>query len=290
MTDREREKAYEELTAEELEQRLRETFFYPDVIDETVFQELEAIREALERKQPLQYARTAQESWTKFKEDHGTELEDLRTRKAEAALASSPREASAAGAADEGAVQPHRSAKQRVSLRYVLKRVLVAAAVAALLTGAALAAGPRLWVWVRDWSAAPVSFASAGAEAAGGPIRNALKELEIKEPVYPSWLPVDYVLAEAHISQDPLLLYELYTRGDRYISITVTPVTAVEKSMYPQADRLPEEYRAGDLAHYLFTNSGSITGVWYTEHYFVSVNGNITIRVMKRIIDSVHVG
>ena len=34
MTDTDREKEYGEMTAEELEQRLRETFFYPDRIDQ----------------------------------------------------------------------------------------------------------------------------------------------------------------------------------------------------------------------------------------------------------------
>ena len=45
---RDRKAELEALTAEELEQRLREAFFYPDKIDDTVFSELEALREALE--------------------------------------------------------------------------------------------------------------------------------------------------------------------------------------------------------------------------------------------------
>ena len=43
-----KEQGYGELTAEELERRLRETFFYTDKIDETVYRELERLRASLE--------------------------------------------------------------------------------------------------------------------------------------------------------------------------------------------------------------------------------------------------
>ena len=313
MTD----KGYAEMTAEELEQRLRESFFYPDVIDDTVFRELEAIREALEKKKPIQYTRSARESWERFAEDHRAELEKLGSSRPAESPPASPGKAAAEQAADErrgpkapisaesaGSTErrapesprkrsaPASAERTHGLSRFVspaLRRVLIAAALIVLLTGAALAAGPRLRVWVRGWSGAPEPYASAGSEETMRPIPVALAELGITEPVYPAWLPMDFLLTEVHISEDPLLLYELYTRGDRFLSITVTPVTAVEKAIYPQKEHSSEEYQAGDIAHYLFTNSGSITAVWYTEHYFVSVNGNITIRSMKRIIDSVYV-
>ena len=272
-TKRDREAELAALSAEELERRLREAFFYPDQIDETVFRELEELREAWEKKRPMEAEYTAEESWARFLEDRADELEGIL----------GPETRPAKGRAE-------REKPRTARLSALLRRGLIAAVIVVLLAGAALAAGPRLWVWVRDWSAAPASFAPAGGEAEGGPIQQALKDLGITEPVYPSWLPSGFALTEAHVSEDPLLLYELYTREDRYISITITPVTAVEKAQYPQKDRLPEEYRAGDIAHYLFSNSGSITGVWYTENYFVSISGNITARALKRIIDSVYTG
>ena len=42
------------------------------------------------------------------------------------------------------------------------------------------------------------------------------------------------------------------------------------------------------MAHYIYSNGGYVTAVWYTEHYFVSINGNIYSRAMKRIVDSVY--
>ena len=257
----ERKEDLRDLPVEELERRLRETFFYTDRIDDTVYQELERLREALEEKQPLEYPHTPEESWALFLEANGEELDRICRERAQTA-----------------------AAEKRRRGRALLRTVLIAAAVALLLAGAVLAAGPRLWVWVRGWNA-PVS--SSGGGETPKPIPAALMDLGITEPVYPAYLPEGFDLAEAYISQDPLLLSELYTRGDRFISITVTPVSG--QSAYPQTG-LPQEYLAGETAHYLFSNDGSITAVWYTENYFVSISGNITIRSIKRIIDSVYAG
>ena len=218
-TKRDREAELAALSAEELERRLREAFFYPDQIDETVFRELEELREALEKKRPTEGEYTAEESWARFLEDRADELEGIL----------GPETRPPQGRAQRG--KP-RSAR----LSALLRRGLIAAVVVVLLAGAVLAAGPKLLVWVRGWSAAPASFAPAGAEAEGSPIQQAMKDLGITEPLYPSWLPSGYALTEAHISEDPLLLYELYTREDRYISITITPVTAVEKARYSRED------------------------------------------------------
>ena len=255
MTDK---RDYAQMTTEELEQRLRETFFWPDKIDGTVYRELEAIRAELEKREPTVCLITPEEGWTRFLEDRKEELEALWGR-------------------------PGKPERRRTPLR----ALLIAAAVVVLLAGTALAAGPQLWTWVRGWSGIPERYAPTGSGAAG-PILEALEDLGITEPVYPAWLPQNYVLAEAHISEDPLLLYELYTRSDRYISITVMPISAASSAIRMQEDRLPREYRAVDAPHYLFSNDGSITIVWYTENYFTSIRSNITAGAMNRIANSVN--
>ena len=261
------DKPYASLTPEELEARFRETFFFPDRIDETVIRELEALRAALEEKQPEEEAYDPEEAWERFLEDNAEELAELW----------GPERGDAPEPADRAA-----GGKKAGGFPALLRAGLIAAAVFVLLVGAALAAGPQLWAWVRGWSS-PLEPKSTGS-----PIQQAMKDLGITEPLYPSWLPSGYALTEAHISEDPPLLYEMYTREDRYISITITPVTAVEKARYSQEDQLPEEYRAGEMAHYLYSNGGYVTAVWYTDNYFVSINGNIYTRALKRIVDSVY--
>ena len=253
-----RDRKYGEMTVEELEQRLRETFFYTDKIDDTVYLQLERLRTALEMKQPAGFDQTAEEFWERFRQEHGEEIDRV------------------CAAAGNNAVPQSRRR------RGVLRSVLIAAVLVVLLAGAALAADSLgLWAWAQGWSGAPGRYAQTGS-GTPGPILEALEELGITEPVYPSWLPMDYELTEAHISQDPMLLYELYTRGDRYISITVTPISVLDTAPHPQ------EYRSGETGHYLFSNGGSITAVWYTENYYTAISSNITARAMQRIIDSVN--
>ena len=129
---RDRKAELEALTAEELEQRLREAFFYPDKIDDTVFSELEALREALEEKRPTEAGYTAEESWARFLEDRADELEGIlgpETRPAGGRAAAQPR------------------VRRLPSL---LRRTLIAAVIVVLLAGAALAAGPRIRIWGRS--------------------------------------------------------------------------------------------------------------------------------------------
>ena len=256
--DRERKEKYAEKTVEELEQQLRETFFYTDKIDDTVYMELEQLREALEEKRPME-PESAEAFWERFEREHGEELDRCCAKSAQT-----------------------KAAAKTGRFRSALRIALIAAAVVVLLAGAVLAAGPRLWAWVRGWDSVPA------AEVTEGPIRKALEDYGIMEPVYPSYIPLDFVLTEAYISGDPLLLSELYTRGDRFLSITVTSVSAADKALYPRGSKSTQEYEVGETAHYLFSNDGSITAVWHTENCFVSISGNITIRSLKRIIDSVY--
>ena len=66
-------KEYDEMTAEELELELRKAFFCTDQIDGPLSEELERIREALDRKRPVEYLYTPEESWAQFRADHGDE-------------------------------------------------------------------------------------------------------------------------------------------------------------------------------------------------------------------------
>ena len=108
-----------------MEQRLREAFFYPDQIDETVFRELEELREAWEKKRPMEAEYTAEESWARFLEDRADELEGI--------LGPETRPA-------EGCTEREKPRTARLSA--LLRRGLIAAVIIVLLAGAALAAGP----------------------------------------------------------------------------------------------------------------------------------------------------
>ena len=261
-----RDRKYGEMTVEELEQRLRETFFYTDKIDDTVYLQLERLRTALEMKQPAAFDQTAEEFWERFRQEHGEEIDRV------------------CAAAGNNAVPQSRRR------RGVLRSVLIAAVLVVLLAGAALAADSLgLWAWVPRWNAAAGRYEPAAMEVSGeGPILAALAELGITEPVYPAKLPEGFVITESHISEDPLVMVEQYARGNERLSITVTPVKGVKTAIYQKSGMPPQEYKSGKGVSYIFGNEGTITVVWNTRHYATTISGDIPMDEIKAIIESLH--
>ncbi len=262
--ERERKKAVEDMTAEELERRLRETFFCPDRIDEGVFRELEELREALDRKQPLENDFDPEEGWQRFLHTRAEELS--RTMPA----------------------PKRRKGVIRARPRVLLRRVLLAAVIAVLLAGAALAADyAGLWAWAPRWNAAAGRYEPAATEVSGeSPIPAALAELGITEPVYPAKLPEGFVITESRISEEPLVLMEQYARGDRHFSITVTPIDGFRISVYQRGGEPAREYASGRAINYVFETERTVTAIWYTKHYATSVSGNLSLTEIKEIMDS----
>ena len=254
------------LPPEELERRLREAFFYTDRIDDTVFRELEALRQALEAKDPREYERTPEESWERFQEDHAEELAEFCRRE-----------------------RRRKAAGKTARLRTAVRGALLAAVILVLLAGAALAAEPLgLLAWVPRWNAAAGRYTPVSEEVAGNPIPAALRKLGITEPVYPCWLPEGFLITESHISEDPLLLVEQYARGKDKLSITVTSIKGVKSSIYQKSGTPVREYHSGKSEHYIFENDETITAVWYTKNYATVISANLPFEEIKRIIDSLY--
>ncbi len=257
---------YGALSVEELERRFRETFFYTDRIDETVFLELERLRKALEEKQGTDLSPSAEEFWERFLRDRGGELERC---------FASPEGTGTAGN------QRRRGAP--------LRTALIAAVIVVLLAGAVLAADSLgLWAWVPRWNAAAGRYEPAATEVSGeSPIREALAELGITEPVYPAKLPEGFVITESHISEDPLVMMEQYARGNERLSITITPVKAVKSTIFQKSGATVREYRSGAKAFFLFQNEGTITAVWFTKDYATTISANLSVEEITAIIDSI---
>ncbi len=261
-----REKNYDAMTLEELQQEAREALLETDIIDGPMTEELEKIREALDRKRPVEYRYTPEESWARFLENHAEELEPY---------------LGPPGKTGEG---------RRPRTGRALRRALIAAVIAVLLAGAVLAADSLgLWAWVPRWNAAAGRFEPARVETSGGsPILEALAHLGITELVYPPRLPEGFVLTESHISEDPLILVEQYARGKDRLSITVTPIDGFKTAVYQKSGKPVREYGEGETAHYMFENEGTITAIWYTKNYATFISGNLDLQEITQIIDSLY--
>ena len=260
---------YDDMTLEELQREAWETLIDTDVIDGPLTVELEKIREALNRKRPVEYLYTPEESWERFLERCADEEEIA--------------PGSIRGAQKKAAASPRR-------YRTVLRTALVAAVVVALLAGATFAAGSfgyDLWAWVPRWNASAGRFEPAAAEVPGKPVPAILAELGITDPVYPAHLPEGFVITESHISKEPLLMVEQYARGNERLSITVTPVRGVKSAVYQKSGMALRELQGGRKAHFAFENEGTITAISFTGNYATYISGDLTVEEITGIILSI---
>ena len=269
---------YDSMTVEELEQQLREAFFYTDQIDELLAEDIEEICEALEKKKPLEDTYSIDEYWARFVEDYAEEFARLGVQ--------------------EEKVQPietvmQRSKAKKKNYRSFLKVFILVAVIVALMLGISVTAGAlgyNLWGWIPVWNAEEIYFVreTQGARIIST-IDAALTQFGINDPLSPTWLPDGFVLIESKIEATPLFLSEYYTDSEgRYLSILISTVDEYGTTIYQKNSEPPLEYIVDGMIHYIFENSKNTTAVWYTENYSVMIAGNITKEELELMIDSVY--
>ena len=269
---------YDSMTVEELEQQLREAFFYTDQIDELLAEDIEEICEALEKKKPLEDTYSIDEYWARFVEDYAEEFARLGVQ--------------------EEKVQPietvmQRSKAKKKNYRSFLKVFILVAVIVALMLGISVTAGAlgyNLWGWIPVWNAEEIYFVreTQGARIIST-IDAALTQFGINDPLSPTWLPDGFVLIESKIEATPLFLSEYYTDSEgRYLLILISTVDEYGTTIYQKNSEPPLEYIVDGMIHYIFENSKNTTAVWYTENYSVMIAGNITKEELELMIDSVY--
>lgn len=286
-------KQYDDYTVEELRAALQRYFLFSELDDEAV-DEMEQILAVLRKKAPFTHLHTNEEMWEEFKTTHADDFAALGIRKeteTEEVVEQKPE-------ADETVIrsEPVPVRKPRRQIRGLLRVGLIAAALIVLLAGVTVAAGAmgyNLWGWIPKWTDEDVRFVAETPVQTPGEddlhgIPTVLASMGITEPLYPTWLPEDFMRTESKIVEKPLFLQEKYTGNERELTITISPTTGSETATYQKEDDLPEEYLSGGAIHYIFNNTNNVLAVWYTERYSTVIAGNITQDEMKRIIDSVY--
>ena len=235
---------YDSMTVEELEQQLREAFFYTDQIDELLAEDIEEICEALEKKKPLEDTYSIDEYWARFVEDYAEEFARLGVQ--------------------EEKVQPietvmQRSKAKKKNYRSFLKVFILVAVIVALMLGISVTAGAlgyNLWGWIPVWNAEEIYFVreTQGARIIST-IDAALTQFGINDPLSPTWLPDGFVLIESKIEATPLFLSEYYTDSEgRYLSILISTVDEYGTAIYQKNSEPPLEYIVDGMIHYIFEN------------------------------------
>ena len=186
--------------------------------------------------------------------------------------------------------------KPRRQIRGLLRVGVIAAALIVLLAGVTVAAGAmgyNLWGWIPKWTDEDVRFVAETPvqepdEDDLQDIPTVLAMMGISEPLYPNWLPEDFIRTDSSVFTDPFLLTERFQGDNRELIITITPISGSETTVYQKKNNSSSEYLSGNTMHYIFYNTNNIQAIWFTENYSVLIDGDITQDEIKRIIDSTY--
>ncbi len=285
---------YEDYSVDELKESLKKIFFLSELNDADLA-EMDQIMEILREKDPLPPGRSAEESWEEFKslymqdpeaDDIHSDLDSEEVSDTDTApnvVAEFP---------DKENASPARPKLHRKLIRVALIAAIIMVFFAAV-TATAAAMGYNLWGWLPIWGNEDLRFVAETPTRE--PHQDDLKDipmvlasLGITEPLYPTWLPEDLKRTETKTFEEPLFLLENYQGNDRELTITISPASGLENTIYQKTDNPPFEYHVGSKVHYIFENTDEIITIWFSEEYSVLISGNISIDEMKKVIDSVY--
>ena len=285
---------YEDYSVDELKESLKKIFFLSELNDADLA-EMDQIMEILQEKDPLPPGRSAEESWEEFKSLYmqDPEADDIHSDLDSEEVSDTDTAPNVvAEVPDKENASPARPKLHRKLIRVALIAAIIMVFLAAV-TATASAMGYNLWGWLPIWGNEDLRFVSETQAREPDEedlldIPMVLASLGITEPLYPTWLPEDMTRTETKVIEDPLFMYENFKGTDRELSITISPVSGLEDTIYQKTDTPPYEYQVGNTVHYIFENTDEIISVWHTEEYSVLISGNISIDEMKKVIDSVY--
>ena len=291
--DTENMKKYDEYSVEELRAELQRYFLYSDLDDEAV-DEMEQILAVLREKAPFHHPHTTEEMWSEFRSEHTEEFAELGIRKnedAEEVIDEEPK----SDVIDKWSGTKPAATHSRRGRRF-LRAAMVAAAMVVFIIAATVTAsamGYNLWGWLPKWDSELLSFESESPQTETDnsnlpSIPLILTSLGIDEPLYPTWIPDDLAPTESVFEEKPFFLHEAYSGNDRFLSITISPITGSETAVYQKEGSNPEEFSINNTVFFIFENTNEITAVWYTDGYTVSIVGNISMDETKKVLSSVY--
>ena len=282
---------YDDYTVEELRAALQRVFMFSDLTDADM-DEMDKILSVLREKAPFDHPHTTEEMWKRFTSEHAEELASLGIRKnedTEEVIEKGPEKSeSVPYVLSEPAEK--RSGKKTGFLRVAMIAAAMVVIIVAI-TVTASAIGIDLWGWVPKWNDSTFRFVPEDSESATSlDIPEALKQLGVEEPLFPTWLPEGFDLAEQQITlENEVFLYSSYVYKGQIIMINIRPSNEIAETGFIEKNAGdPIEYIARGKTHYILNNYETTTATWRSDGYTVRIVGDISVQEMERIIDSVY--
>lgn len=178
----------------------------------------------------------------------------------------------------------------------ILRTLLIAAVITAVLVGAAYAAG--VLGWLPKWNSDYFSFSPTKAENAAVSSSQAQDSLEevlalhnAPAHIVPGYLPAGYEQVDFHYTSSPgkyTTLDCLYSDGVESITLSYFISYNDDRSLFAKDEGEPEVYTTHGRDHYIMTNMNEYTAVWQNDNFECSLSGFKSREELIQAIDSLY--
>lgn len=260
------QKHLEELTPDELQTEY-DSFFLDTADEDLDLELLDLYLKQLDRCSPIEPEITAEASLQNFRDKHDLLLESLETEPA--------------------------PIKRRSAVR-----MIVIAAAAALLMGLMIiqVSGVDWMGSFARWTSEMFGFSTRDYEVVTqwnpeyDGLRAAMEELEVTEELVPKHLPEGYQEVELHIDTVRQSIIAIYANQNNSIMFSVSRISGTEGISIEKSISNPEIYVAGNIEHYIMTNSDldQFVAVWKNGDYNCAIYCVPTKEDIIKMIDSIY--
>lgn len=123
-------------------------------------------------------------------------------------------------------------------------------------------------------------------------IRDALDANGLNPEIAPTWVPDGYELVDLIIEKNPMqeTYLAVYSTGNSRLKITVKSFVNSRPEQIETDDSFVEIYSFSGTDYYIFTNYDQNRSAWLTGSYECYISGDLSIKDLKLMIDSIGKG
>ena len=180
----------------------------------------------------------------------------------------------------------------------VLRSCAAAAAVIVLLCGTAYAFGWNIFQALADWTAETFQFLT-GTEpkmADYGIFENLYRSVSAETDVsaVPKWAPEGTEEVEqprTSVRSDKTRIVGKYLIEDREFTVRITIYNEIPEdydTIYQKNDGSAYPYEAGGITHYIVENVDNVSAMWTNGHIEGHIQGDISVKELQLMIDSIY--
>ena len=123
-------------------------------------------------------------------------------------------------------------------------------------------------------------------------LADALEKLEKTKGIAPTWIPEGYELIDIIVDESPIQkkYVAVYQKGEKFIKVIVQSHQGSHPEQIEQKDNSEETYEVDGVVYHIFEDVTSLQAVWVKDNYECIISGELTIKQIEKMINSISKG